>query len=378
MGGRRHGMAGATASPGSRGRAPLASTAARAAPGCTSGFAPAPSFGSAGSGVGSYGWRPVAWPRPLARRRASPRPAGQPSARRSGGSGGRGSAAAARPAHHESRGEQHDDDADHGAEDPAPVEDVRVADAQAGREMSQPTAAPTRPSTIDASHDFGPLMSSSRSLGTSARPMKPATKPRSSAPITSNSLSRARCFRYAARRQSLLAVRGGGGALRRGSGAGRSTVAPLRAHTCPTWPAPADAGGPALSRRKEGGDALCRAGRRGQRPPPPVGAPYSAAGCGFSPSFSPAWERRSPSARSWGGLLLAAYALADGLGRLHEEGFSGEKEALKRLVGYPLGAAVAGSLVAVAGVVLMYLRERALDRGRGGSRDGARGTNGAR
>ena len=79
-----------------------------------------------------------------------------------------------------------------------------------------------------------------------------------------------------------------------------------------------------------------------------------------------------------GGLLLAAYALADGLGRLHEEGFSGEKEALKRLVGYPLGAAVAGSLVAVAGVVLMYLGERALDRGRAGSRDGARGANGAR
>jgi len=39
-------------------------------------------------------------------------------------------------------------------------------------------------------------------------------------------------------------------------------------------------------------------------------------------------------------LLLAAYALADGLGHLHEERFSGEKEALKRLVGYPLGAAV--------------------------------------
>src|SRR5512133_631060 len=52
--------------------------------------------------------------------------------------------------------------------------------------MSQPTAAPTSPSTIDKSHDLGPFMPSNASLGTSARPMNPATRPRSSAPINSN------------------------------------------------------------------------------------------------------------------------------------------------------------------------------------------------
>src|SRR4051794_12301404 len=51
--------------------------------------------------------------------------------------------------------------------------------------MSQPTAAPTRPSTIDTSQDFGPSRFANTSLGTSARPMNPATSPNSSAPINS-------------------------------------------------------------------------------------------------------------------------------------------------------------------------------------------------
>jgi len=58
-----------------------------------------------------------------------------------------------------------------------------------------------------------------------------------------------------------------------------------------------------------------------------------------------------------GGLALAVYALGDGLHRLAEGELSGEKEALKRLVLYPAGAAMVGSLAAVVGLVLMYLGE---------------------
>jgi hypothetical protein len=54
---------------------------------------------------------------------------------------------------------------------------------------SQPSAAPTRPSTIDTSQDFGPFIPANTSFGTSARPMNPATNPRSSAPTTSHLLT---------------------------------------------------------------------------------------------------------------------------------------------------------------------------------------------
>src|SRR4249919_1505468 len=55
--------------------------------------------------------------------------------------------------------------------------------------ISQPRAAPTRPSNMDTSQDFGPLMPANTSFGTSTRPMNPATNPRSSAPTTSHLLS---------------------------------------------------------------------------------------------------------------------------------------------------------------------------------------------
>src|SRR4051794_2423447 len=50
--------------------------------------------------------------------------------------------------------------------------------------IAQPSAAPTSPSAIDTSQDLGPSISLNTSLGTRARPMKPAKNPRSSAPIT--------------------------------------------------------------------------------------------------------------------------------------------------------------------------------------------------
>jgi hypothetical protein len=70
--------------------------------------------------------------------------------------------------HHGACEEEDDDHADEGAEDPAEIEHVGVADVQAGRETSQPTTAPTSPRTIDASQGFGPVMPSGMSLGTSA------------------------------------------------------------------------------------------------------------------------------------------------------------------------------------------------------------------
>jgi hypothetical protein len=42
---------------------------------------------------------------------------------------------------------------------------------------------------METTHDVGPLRSLKTSLGTSARPMKPAIKPRMSAPITATLLS---------------------------------------------------------------------------------------------------------------------------------------------------------------------------------------------
>jgi len=78
------------------------------------------------------------------------------------------------------------------------------------------------------------------------------------------------------------------------------------------------------------------------------------------------------------GLLLAAYALAAALNRLHDEGFAGAKEALTHFLLYPVAAAVAGGLVAVSGVVLMYLAQRALDRGERELHDGVRRTGGTR
>ena len=55
------------------------------------------------------------------------------------------------------------------------------------------------------------------------------------------------------------------------------------------------------------------------------------------------------------GLLVAVYALGDGLHRLSQGELVGEKETLKRLLLYPMGAAMAGGLAAVAGLVLMAL-----------------------
>src|SRR5215211_7609178 len=371
-------MAGATASPRTPGRRPLASTAARAAPDVRPGSRPRRRSARPGPASG----RTVAARRLAATSRSTPSvaTAGPVSPTRNGASGQVVAGPRPPPARR--------------ITNPAasstmttPITELRIPPQsntsvspmpRPAVKMSQPTAAPTRPSTIDASHDFGPLMSSSASLGTSARPMKPATKPRSSAPITSNSLSRARCFRYAARRQSLLAVRGGGGALRRGSGAGRSTVAPgSRSYVSDV--ACCRRRGRSSAFQAEGGWRRVVSSRRTGAAA--ASACWRALLCGGMRILAVVLSRLGKAIAVGAivaGLLLAAYALADGLGRLHEEGFSGEKEALKRLVGYPLGAAVAGSLVAVAGVVLMYLGERALDRGRAGSRDGARGTNGAR
>lgn len=53
------------------------------------------------------------------------------------------------------------------------------------------------------------------------------------------------------------------------------------------------------------------------------------------------------------GLLVAVYALGDGLHRLSQGELVGEKETLKRLLLYPIGAAMAGGVAAVAGLVLM-------------------------
>ena len=56
-----------------------------------------------------------------------------------------------------------------------------------------------------------------------------------------------------------------------------------------------------------------------------------------------------------GGLALAVYALGEDVHKLATVGLGGEKESLKRLVLYPVGAAMAGSLAALPGLALNQL-----------------------
>ena len=62
------------------------------------------------------------------------------------------------------------------------------------------------------------------------------------------------------------------------------------------------------------------------------------------------------------GLLVALYALFDAIDRLAHHRLGDVTRALERLVLYPLCAALAGSVVAVIGLVLMYAGDRTLDR----------------
>jgi len=72
-----------------------------------------------------------------------------------------------------------------------------------------------------------------------------------------------------------------------------------------------------------------------------------------------------------GGLAVAVYALVTGLdGVLHGD-IVGEKETAKRLILYPIGAGVAGSFLALPGLLLSYLGGSALERDRD---DSARST----
>jgi len=77
----------------------------------------------------------------------------------------------------------------------------------------------------------------------------------------------------------------------------------------------------------------------------------------------------------WGALLagslVVAYVMARALHHLVYVGFSGEKEAVKKLVLYPLAIVLVGSVVALLGVVMMFLADGALARRRAPSRNGA-------
>lgn len=70
------------------------------------------------------------------------------------------------------------------------------------------------------------------------------------------------------------------------------------------------------------------------------------------------------------GSLVGAYALARALHHLVYVGFSGEKEAVKKLVLFPLGIVLVGSVVASLGLVMMFLADGALARRRPRSRNG--------
>jgi hypothetical protein len=56
-----------------------------------------------------------------------------------------------------------------------------------------------------------------------------------------------------------------------------------------------------------------------------------------------------------GGLAVALYALMHGLKMRSDAQLSGVTDALKRLLLYPLGAAMAGGVLATVGLVLMYI-----------------------
>ncbi len=68
-----------------------------------------------------------------------------------------------------------------------------------------------------------------------------------------------------------------------------------------------------------------------------------------------------------GGLGVAVYAVATGVNGILEGDIVGEKEALTHVLLYPIGAGVAGSLLALPGLMLSYLGERTLERHRGES-----------
>jgi hypothetical protein len=56
---------------------------------------------------------------------------------------------------------------------PTPVELVLVNDTEHFGEDKYPTSAPSRPSTVETTHDFQPLIAWKASLGMSARAMAP-------------------------------------------------------------------------------------------------------------------------------------------------------------------------------------------------------------
>lgn len=61
-----------------------------------------------------------------------------------------------------------------------------------------------------------------------------------------------------------------------------------------------------------------------------------------------------------GGLSLAAYLGAEAVHRLVYDGFPGEKDAVEHLLLFPVGAAVAGTIVAILGLILTLLGQSAL------------------
>jgi hypothetical protein len=82
---------------------------------------------------------------------------------------------------------QHDEGADEGAEQPAPVEDVGVADSQPEREDDVPDQRAARPKPSDTAQEVGPLMFRNTSPGISTRAITPQTNPSSRAPTMSTS-----------------------------------------------------------------------------------------------------------------------------------------------------------------------------------------------
>ena len=89
------------------------------------------------------------------------------------------------PRHHQ----EDDDNADQRAQDAAPVEYVFVADSQSSRE-DQPTQRRADQAQHCGRAGWDPVRPRRKSsCGTSARPINPATNPRSSAPTTSHLLS---------------------------------------------------------------------------------------------------------------------------------------------------------------------------------------------
>ena len=56
-----------------------------------------------------------------------------------------------------------------------------------------------------------------------------------------------------------------------------------------------------------------------------------------------------------GGLVVALYALGDGLHRWSDGQLSGVTDAVKRLLLYPIVAAMAGGVAAIPGLVLMFV-----------------------